>query len=68
MNRFAPEGEVFVCSACGKRSGDRYGSLAIDHGWDESCMLNAVLCYADKRFNADGILVWEAAPEPAVHS
>lgn len=64
-NRIAPEGEIFVCGACGKRSRDQYGYEAIDRGWDESCMLNAVLCYADKRFNKDGLLTWEAVPESA---
>jgi hypothetical protein len=44
-DRVAPEGHMFVCTACGKTSTTRYG---IDgersRGWDESCMLNAVLC------------------------
>lgn len=43
-NEYAPEGTVYVCGACGKRSRDRYGEQALDRGWDESCMLNAVLC------------------------
>jgi len=43
-NQTAGAGEVFVCSACGKRSRDRYGFQAIDPGWDVSCALNAVLC------------------------
>lgn len=38
---------VYVCLACGKRSLDRYGRQAIDRSWDESCMLNAALCYVD---------------------
>lgn len=38
-NKVAPEGFVFVCMACGKRSRDRYGDQAIDPGWDVSCML-----------------------------
>lgn len=38
----APEGKVYVCCACGKTSRGLYGSQS-DHGWDESCMLNAVL-------------------------
>ena len=46
-NEIAPEGQVYVCGACGKRSRDRYGSARIDYGWDESCMLNSVLCYDD---------------------
>lgn len=64
-NRFASEGEVFVCGACGKRSRDLYGAEAIDYGWDESCMLNAVLCYADKRFDDKGLLTWHAVTEPS---
>ncbi len=38
----APEGKIWVCQACFKKSRDRYG----DNGtrWDGSCMLNAVLC------------------------
>jgi transposase-like protein len=56
----APAGQVFVCSACGKRSKDRYGYRAIDAGWDESCMLNAVLCYVTKKFTDAGVLTWHA--------
>lgn len=46
----APEGQVWVCGACGKTSRTRYGFDATNvrvasPGWDESCMLNAVLCY-----------------------
>lgn len=48
MNAIAPDGQVFVCGACGKRSRDRYGNLKINFGWDESCMLNCILCYEDK--------------------
>lgn len=44
MNETAKKGQVFVCHACGKRSKDKYGDEAIDKGWDESCMLNSVLC------------------------
>ncbi len=46
----APEGAVWVCGACGKRSRTRYGFDAdnkrtpLSYGWDESCMLNATLC------------------------
>ncbi len=47
----AAPGTIWVCGACGKRSRTRYGfdannqRTAIDRGWDESCMLHAVLCY-----------------------
>lgn len=39
----APEGKVWVCTACGKQSHDRAGTRPISYGWDESCFLNAVL-------------------------
>lgn len=43
-NRMAPEGFIWVCAACGKTAQDRYGLNGIhSRGWDESCMLNAVL-------------------------
>jgi hypothetical protein len=35
----APEGQTWVCGACGKHNHNR-----VDVG-DESCFLNAVLCY-----------------------
>ncbi len=50
----APEGQIYVCAACGKRSRTRYGfddnnqNVGPSHGWDESCMLNAVLCYEQR--------------------
>lgn len=44
-NQLAPDGQVYVCGACGKRSQDRYGEKAIDLGWDESCVMNSFLCY-----------------------
>lgn len=43
-NRLARPGTVYVCHACGKRSHDRRGTKAIDHGWDSSCMTRATLC------------------------
>jgi hypothetical protein len=45
----APPGQVWVCAACGK-----HGQNRVDIG-DESCFLNAVLCY-DRQ-------PWEAVPE-----
>lgn len=41
----APDGMVWVCHACGKTTGNRYGEEA---GWDESCMLNSALYAKDK--------------------
>lgn len=57
-NEVAGDGEIFVCTACGKRSKDRYGDQAIDRGWDESCMLNAVRCYETRRVGASGVVEW----------
>lgn len=42
-NQLAPDGMVWRCRKCGKRSLDRYGEQALDRGYDESCMLNAEL-------------------------
>lgn len=47
-NQVAPDGQVFVCGACGKRSKDRCGAQKIDPGWDGSCMSHAILCYEQK--------------------
>lgn len=58
----APAGQVWVCTACGKRSRTRYGfdddnqDAFIDRGWDESCSMHAVLCYEQR--GADG--AWRA--------
>ncbi len=57
----APAGQIWVCGACGKTSRTQYGFLSdgtsrgadsfpdgarvASPGWDESCMLNAVLCH-----------------------
>lgn len=37
----APNGATWVCGACGKTARNRY---TWEGGWDESCMLHAVLC------------------------
>jgi hypothetical protein len=42
-NRQAFPGYVWICSACGKRSRDRYGSEPISKGFDASCAMNAEL-------------------------
>lgn len=41
-NRKAEAGNVFVCTACGKMSMDRYGNEAISRGWDVSCVMNCI--------------------------
>jgi hypothetical protein len=47
--RFAPSGTLWICGACGKTHTDQYGDEGEgSRGWDESCMLNAVLCHADE--------------------
>lgn len=46
-NIVAEPGQIFVCSACGKRSKDLYGNQSLSHYWDVSCVLNAVLCKED---------------------
>ena len=58
-DNIAPVGRIWVCRACGKTARDKYGESG---GWDESCMLNAVLCYERKRFD-DG---WHVAPTEEV--
>lgn len=42
--RFAPEGAIFVCKACGKTAKDICGGKDASYGWDVSCSLNALLC------------------------
>jgi len=45
-----PNGTVWVCAACGKTAKSKYGFDKDDNrtniscGWDESCMMNSVLC------------------------
>jgi hypothetical protein len=57
--RIAPTGAIWVCGACGKTARDRYG-IEGDHsrGWDESCMLNAILCNEQKGFTRGGMYSW----------
>ena len=50
----APEGKIWLCLACGKLSHTRNGyykndeSAAISPGWDEACMLKAILIDENK--------------------
>jgi hypothetical protein len=62
-NEVAPEGKVWVCMACGKRSPDKYGLQAISYGWDESCMMNARLVEEDRLVMRGG-LVREIKDDP----
>lgn len=64
--RIAPDGAVWVCGACGKTHKDRYGMEGEgSRGWDESCMLNAVLCHESPRlFTKTGTPEWTAYAPP----
>lgn len=55
--RFAPEGKIWVCHACGKTSKDQYG-MEGEHsrGWDESCMLNSGLYEISQLVMRDGLV------------
>lgn len=62
-DRIAPAGAVWVCGACGKTASDRYGIEGkYDYGWDESCMLNAVLCGETSLVRGDHGRVVKADP------
>jgi hypothetical protein len=59
----APAHQTWVCAGCGKTSRSRYGFDAsgksvADAGWDESCMLRAVLC---EPTGAEVGMQWRAA-------
>lgn len=66
----AQDGQVWICAACGKTSRTKYGfddddRWVADRGWDESCMLNAVLVYADSiQRNERGIVTAAKEVEP----
>ena len=52
QENIAPKDTVWVCRACGKIAIDKYKGK---NGWDESCMLNAILCHYPKLG-----MTWEA--------
>lgn len=52
----ALQGTVYVCSACGKTSKNKYGAKDAA-GWDESCTMHAVLCKAERE-DVHGTLMW----------
>lgn len=65
QERIAPEGAIWVCAACGKTHKDRYGMEGEgSKGWDESCMLNAVLCHDTRHMTKGGMLSWLSFDEP----
>ena len=55
-NHIAPPGTIWVCRACGKTARDSFNGPG---GWDESCMLNAVLCYEQGPIFTG----WKAVPQ-----
>lgn len=65
-DRFAPEGAIWVCGACGKTSDyDSYGIEGRhDRGWDESCALNAILVHKDKHVSPRGLITWVPFDQP----
>lgn len=56
MNEVAPDGYLWVCMACGKRSRDKYGNQKLSRGWDVSCVLNAQLLAEDQLVIVDGLV------------
>lgn len=46
----APEGQIFVCAACGKLS----KSICGDWPWDESCTFNAILIWEKTKEVVEG--------------
>jgi hypothetical protein len=49
-DRYASEGFVWQCQACGKISPfDQYGDEFSSRGWDVSCVLNSKLIPTDKK-------------------
>jgi len=67
-DRYALAGQVWVCGACGKTADkDRFGiEGAVSSGWDESCMLNAILCKQDSIKTENGRVTHADAVEPGV--
>jgi predicted metal-binding protein len=58
MNTDTERKTIFVCSACGKQSHDKNGDNPISKGWDESCVLHAVLCYEDSlNYDSEGLVI-----------
>lgn len=57
-DRIAPDGKLWVCTACGKTAKNRHGPPNADQGWDESCVLNSHLFNKDELiFNEQGRVV-----------
>lgn len=65
LDRMAPPGTIWVCGACGKTAEDRYGIEGEkSRGWDESCMMNAVLCMKDSlEYDGGRVIKADASPD-----
>ena len=69
----APEGQIYVCMACGKTSKTKYGYDKQDkdvamYGWDVSCMLNSRLIpekWVVERSEGGRVLKIDVPPESA---
>ena len=63
--RFAPDGAIWVCGACGKTHKDQYGiEGAGSPGWDESCMLHAILCHEGRHVSPGGMIGYIPFSQP----
>jgi len=71
MNKALPDGQIYVCGACGKTSKTKAPGHDSALGWDASCMLNRVRCYESHLVRSpsgrvthvnDGGVVEEASP------
>ena len=52
-NRKAPEGHIYICTACGRTSSWRYGfddkgDRTSDGNWDESCTMKCELVTSEQ--------------------
>ena len=55
----APEGQIWLCGACGRRNKNRYKV------GDVSCYINSVLVYEKSIMEEDGVLITaEAVKDP----
>jgi hypothetical protein len=60
LEKLAPEGQIWLCGACGRRNKNKY------EVGDESCYMNAVLVYEKSIMEEDGVLITAEAVEDPV--
>lgn len=59
LEKLAPDGQIYLCGACGKRNKNKYKV------GDESCYMNSVLVYEASIKEEDGVLITaEAVDDP----